>query len=109
LDIFEGALQGRNASLVRPRIEHAQVSTSNTVTSFLASWTTQLLDPTFIWSGSCRNPWQYVSYSVSNYGSLSAVIPSVQPTHATSDMSYAESRIGPERIKGAYAYQTLLQ
>ncbi|EIW76728.1 hypothetical protein CONPUDRAFT_139452 [Coniophora puteana RWD-64-598 SS2] len=37
------------------------------------------------------------------------VIPSVQPTHATSDMGYAEQRLGPERIKGAYAYQTLLQ
>ncbi|KAF9492457.1 amidohydrolase 3 [Pleurotus eryngii] len=37
------------------------------------------------------------------------VIASVQPTHATSDMSYAETRLGPERIKGAYAYQTLLQ
>jgi predicted amidohydrolase YtcJ len=37
------------------------------------------------------------------------IIPSVQPTHATSDMWYAESRLGPERIKGAYAYQTLLK
>ncbi|KAH9028940.1 amidohydrolase 3, partial [Lactarius hengduanensis] len=37
------------------------------------------------------------------------VIASVQPTHATSDMSYAESRLGPDRIKGAYAYQKLLQ
>ncbi|KAF7420821.1 hypothetical protein PC9H_011339 [Pleurotus ostreatus] len=37
------------------------------------------------------------------------VIASVQPTHATSDMSYAETRLGPERIKGAYAYQMLLQ
>ncbi|KAJ8488240.1 hypothetical protein ONZ45_g14029 [Pleurotus djamor] len=37
------------------------------------------------------------------------VIPSVQPTHATSDMGYAETRLGPERIKGAYAYQTLIQ
>ncbi|KAI0799818.1 amidohydrolase family-domain-containing protein [Irpex lacteus] len=37
------------------------------------------------------------------------VIASVQPTHATSDMGYAETRLGPERIKGAYAYQTLLQ
>ncbi|VDC03172.1 unnamed protein product [Peniophora sp. CBMAI 1063] len=36
------------------------------------------------------------------------VIPSVQPTHATSDMGYAESRLGPDRIKGAYAYKTLL-
>ncbi|EJF60100.1 hypothetical protein DICSQDRAFT_137677 [Dichomitus squalens LYAD-421 SS1] len=37
------------------------------------------------------------------------VLTSVQPTHATSDMNYAEARLGPERIKGAYAYQTLLQ
>jgi predicted amidohydrolase YtcJ len=37
------------------------------------------------------------------------VIASVQPTHATSDMWYAEARLGPERIKGAYAYQTLLK
>ncbi|KAG5646172.1 hypothetical protein DXG03_004225 [Asterophora parasitica] len=37
------------------------------------------------------------------------VLASVQPTHATSDMAYAETRLGPERIKGAYAYQTLLQ
>ncbi|KAH9976735.1 amidohydrolase 3 [Lactifluus volemus] len=37
------------------------------------------------------------------------VIASVQPTHATSDMNYAESRLGPDRIKGAYAFQTLLQ
>ncbi|TFK48313.1 hypothetical protein OE88DRAFT_1635135 [Heliocybe sulcata] len=37
------------------------------------------------------------------------VMTSVQPTHATSDMWYAESRLGPQRIKGAYAYQTLLR
>jgi hypothetical protein len=36
------------------------------------------------------------------------VIASVQPTHATSDMWYAEDRLGSERIKSAYAYQTLL-
>ncbi|KAI0742748.1 amidohydrolase family-domain-containing protein [Daedaleopsis nitida] len=36
------------------------------------------------------------------------VLNSVQPTHATSDMWYAETRLGPERMKGAYAYQTLL-
>ncbi|KAF8966893.1 amidohydrolase family-domain-containing protein [Flammula alnicola] len=37
------------------------------------------------------------------------IIASVQPTHGTSDMWYAETRLGPERIKGAYAYQTLLK
>jgi predicted amidohydrolase YtcJ len=31
------------------------------------------------------------------------VIASMQPTHATSDMPWAEKRVGPERIKGAYA------
>jgi predicted amidohydrolase YtcJ len=36
------------------------------------------------------------------------VIASMQPTHATSDMPWAEKRVGPERIKGAYAWKTLL-
>lgn len=37
-----------------------------------------------------------------------SVIPSVQPTHATSDMYWAGDRLGPERVKGAYAYKQLL-
>ena len=36
------------------------------------------------------------------------VIPSVQPTHATSDMYWAEDRLGDKRIQGAYAYKKLL-
>ena len=36
------------------------------------------------------------------------VLPSMQPTHATSDMNMAEDRIGQKRMKGAYAWQTLL-
>lgn len=36
------------------------------------------------------------------------VIPSVQPTHATSDMYWASDRLGPQRVKGAYAYKQLL-
>nr|ODN86000.1 amidohydrolase [Cryptococcus depauperatus CBS 7841] len=36
------------------------------------------------------------------------VIASMQPTHATSDMWYAEDRLGPERIKGAYAWRSHL-
>jgi predicted amidohydrolase YtcJ len=35
------------------------------------------------------------------------VIASVQPTHATSDMPWAEARLGPERSRGAYAWRTL--
>lgn len=38
-----------------------------------------------------------------------SIIPSVQPTHATSDMYWAKDRLGPERVKGAYAYKQLLQ
>ncbi|MFY8089747.1 MAG: amidohydrolase, partial [Chitinophagaceae bacterium] len=37
------------------------------------------------------------------------IIPSVQPTHATSDMYWAGERLGKERIKTAYAYKQLLQ
>jgi len=36
------------------------------------------------------------------------ILPSVQTTHATSDMYWAEERVGSERIKGAYAYKQLL-
>lgn len=36
------------------------------------------------------------------------LIASMQPTHATSDMNMAEDRVGAERIKGAYAWQTFL-
>jgi hypothetical protein len=36
------------------------------------------------------------------------VIPSMQPTHCTSDMPWAEKRVGAERIKGAYAWRSLL-
>ena len=37
------------------------------------------------------------------------LIASMQPTHATSDMNMAEDRIGKDRIKGAYAWQTFLK
>jgi predicted amidohydrolase YtcJ len=35
------------------------------------------------------------------------VIASMQPTHATSDMPWAEDRVGPQRINGAYAWRKL--
>jgi predicted amidohydrolase YtcJ len=37
------------------------------------------------------------------------VVPSVQPTHGTSDMYWAGERLGKEREKGAYAYKQLMQ
>lgn len=36
------------------------------------------------------------------------IIPSMQPVHATSDMGWAEQRLGPERVKGAYAWRSVL-
>lgn len=36
------------------------------------------------------------------------VIPSMQPVHATSDMYWAQARLGPERVLGAYAWRSLL-
>jgi predicted amidohydrolase YtcJ len=37
------------------------------------------------------------------------IIPAMQPTHATSDMNMAEDRVGADRLKGAYAWQTFLK
>jgi len=37
------------------------------------------------------------------------IIASMQPTHATSDMNMAEARVGPERIKGAYAWRRFMK
>ena len=36
------------------------------------------------------------------------VLPSMQPTHATSDKNMAEDRLGKDRMEGAYAWKTLL-
>jgi predicted amidohydrolase YtcJ len=40
---------------------------------------------------------------------FSGIIPSIQPTHATSDMYWAGERLGKERVKYAYAYKDLLK
>ena len=44
---------------------------------------------------------------VSRFGEL-GVIPAMQPTHAVSDMPWTEDRIGPERVKGAYAFRSFI-
>jgi predicted amidohydrolase YtcJ len=38
-----------------------------------------------------------------------SIVPSAQPTHATSDMYWAGERLGNERVKGAYAYKQLME
>jgi predicted amidohydrolase YtcJ len=52
---------------------------------------------------------QVINQSDFNLFGASSIIPSVQPTHATSDMYWAAARVGNERVKGAYAYKQLLQ
>ncbi len=37
-----------------------------------------------------------------------SIVASMQSTHATSDMRWADARLGPERVKGAYAWQSFL-
>ncbi|MBN8823918.1 MULTISPECIES: amidohydrolase family protein [unclassified Spirosoma] len=44
--------------------------------------------------------WKFGRYSI---------IPSVQPTHATSDMYWAGDRLGAIRVKGAYAFNDLMK
>jgi predicted amidohydrolase YtcJ len=51
---------------------------------------------------------QVVNPSDFNLFGAASVVPSVQPTHATSDMYWAAERLGNERIKGAYAYKQLM-
>ncbi|MGG8495479.1 amidohydrolase [Tenacibaculum sp. TC6] len=46
---------------------------------------------------------------INDFDLFKNVLPSIQPTHATSDMYWAEDRVGSERIKGAYAYNDLLK
>jgi predicted amidohydrolase YtcJ len=38
-----------------------------------------------------------------------SIVASIQATHATSDMRWAEARLGPERLKGAYAWRRFLE
>jgi predicted amidohydrolase YtcJ len=52
---------------------------------------------------------QVINQNDFNLFGKSSIVPSVQPTHATSDMYWAEERLGAERMKGAYAYKQLLQ
>jgi predicted amidohydrolase YtcJ len=52
---------------------------------------------------------QIVHPSDFNLFGAAGIIPSVQPTHATSDMYWAGERLGAERLKGGYAFQQLLQ
>ena len=52
---------------------------------------------------------QVINQNDFNLFGKASIIPSVQPTHATSDMYWAAERLGTQRVKGAYAFKQLLQ
>ncbi|MFC4212986.1 amidohydrolase [Pedobacter lithocola] len=52
---------------------------------------------------------QVVNANDFNLFGKASIIPSVQPTHATSDMYWAGQRLGAQRLKDAYAYKQLLK
>ncbi|RTL58330.1 MAG: amidohydrolase [Sphingobacteriales bacterium] len=52
---------------------------------------------------------QVINQNDFNLFGANSILPSVQPTHATSDMYWAADRLGKERVKGAYAYKQLLR
>ncbi|KAG6878550.1 hypothetical protein C0993_004449 [Termitomyces sp. T159_Od127] len=74
LDAFEASLKGANVTALRPRLEHAQIMTTE---------------------------------DMKRLGRL-GVIASIQPTHAISDMWYAQDRLGPDRVKLLYAFRSLI-
>jgi predicted amidohydrolase YtcJ len=52
---------------------------------------------------------QIVSPQDVKYFGEYSIIPSVQPTHATSDMTWAINRLGVQRLKSGYAYKDLMK
>lgn len=52
---------------------------------------------------------QIINKADFNMFGANSIVPSVQPTHATSDMYWAGDRLGAERLKGGYAYKQLLE
>ena len=52
---------------------------------------------------------QIVSPEDLHYFGDYSIVPSVQPTHATSDMAWAVKRLGADRLKTAYAYKNLMK
>src|SRR6185295_2884128 len=51
---------------------------------------------------------QVVNYNDYMYFSDYSIVPSVQPTHAISDMPWAVNRLGEKRLPEAYAYKNLM-
>jgi predicted amidohydrolase YtcJ len=62
--------------------------------------------PLFLWRLRIEHAQILAPEDIPRFAKL-GVIASMQPTHATSDMPWAEKRVGPERIKGAYAWRSV--
>jgi predicted amidohydrolase YtcJ len=62
--------------------------------------------PLFLWRLRIEHAQVLAPEDIPRFAKL-GVIASMQPTHATSDMPWAEKRVGPERIKGAYAWRSV--
>lgn len=108
LDAFEKAerelrdKQDLDLQHTRPRIEHAQIMTSQDLARI----------------GRVGGELRCVALSgcaffCSDYfifvrSSPLTVIASIQPTHVTDDMWYGEARLGPERVKGLYAFRSMM-
>jgi predicted amidohydrolase YtcJ len=62
--------------------------------------------PLFLWRLRIEHAQVLAPEDIPRFGKL-GVIASMQPTHATSDMLWAEKRLGPQRVKGAYAWRSV--
>ncbi|GAB4369009.1 MAG: amidohydrolase [Acidobacteriota bacterium] len=98
LEIYASGLRellaaGRTSSLaLRPRIEHAQVIAPPDIPRFRS-----IVDDALAAAGAAEALRRHV-----------AIVASMQPSHATSDMPWAERRLGPARLRGAYAWRSLI-
>ena len=62
--------------------------------------------PTFLWRLRIEHAQVLAPEDIPRFARL-GVIASMQPTHATSDMPWAEKRLGPQRVRGAYAWRSV--
>ena len=81
IDAFLAAFENvESFRALRPRLEHVQVLALNDIDRIM---------------------------DLNQTAGSGTIVCSMQPTHGTSDMRWAEERLGPERVKGAYAWRSL--
>lgn len=132
----DGALGSRGACLIHPYSDHAgHYGTMLKDSAYYADWSKVMFEAGFQMNTHCIGDsanrfildlygratadatdlrWRIEHAQVvhpDDFGKFKefSIVPSVQPTHCTSDMPWAEDRVGSERIKGAYAYKQLME